>query len=97
MQSYHQQVEAKLVKVRLLGGLAAVVGGDEIEVLVRENETVKELLEKLIKTYPQLEPLVRGELGELNVVIVCNNKILDLKDVISNCREVVLAPFSSGG
>ena len=50
LQSYHQQVEAKLVKVRLLGGSAAVVGGDEIEVLVRENETVGELLGKLIKT-----------------------------------------------
>jgi len=97
LQSCHQQVEARRVKIRLLGGLAAAVDGDEIEVLVREDETVEELFRNLIEVYPQLEPLIRGELGGWNVVTVCDGRILDLKDTVSNCKEVILSPFSSGG
>lgn len=90
-------MEARRVKIRLLGGLAAAVDGDEIEVLVREDETVEELFRNLVETYPQLEPLIRGELGGWNVVTVCDGRILDLKDTVSNCKEVILSPFSSGG
>jgi len=88
---------AKRVKIKFLGGLAAAIGSDEIEVLVYENETVEELFKNLVETYPQLEPLIRDGLGEWSVIVVCEGKILEPKNIISSCKEVVVSPLSSGG
>ncbi len=81
-----------MVKVKLWGTLGKLADGQsEVEI---EAKTFKELLDRLVETYPGLAPYVaRGVSMSLNGVIYRESWFQE----IAPDSEVVLMPFMKGG
>jgi len=81
-----------VVKVKLWGTLSQLAGGQsEVEV---DAKTFKELLDRLVETYPGLAPYItRGVSMSLDGVIYRESWFQE----INPDSEVVLMPFMKGG
>ncbi|MBC7140844.1 MAG: MoaD/ThiS family protein [Rhodobacteraceae bacterium] len=81
-----------MVKVRLWGSLRQAADGEtEVEV---KAKTFKELLDRLVETYPGLEPQIRrGVSLSLDGVIYREAWFTEIRPD----AEVVLMPYMTGG
>jgi len=80
------------VKVFLFSNLREKTGEKEIRIDIRKDETVRDVLQKLVETYPALKPHLTEK-----IVISINHKIVDRGDLVPPDAEMALLPPVGGG
>ena len=87
-----------MIKVRLFSILKDYAGVDHVELDVREDVSVKDIINMLLKKLPGLRKafeVVREE--QVNVIVLVNGEPVDLNRVVRDGDEVALVPPASGG
>ncbi len=88
-----------LVRVRLVSLLRDAVGGrGELEVPVKGEATLSDVLAELFSRYPKLESMIRElEQRGLNIVYMVNGRGAAPRDRVKPGDVVTILPPASGG
>jgi len=94
------------VRIRLMGVLRNLAGRASLEIEIREDGTVAQVVEKLVGLVGRNEfaaAIVDRDLNDptVNTLIIVNNKDISaldgVKTQVKNTDEMVLIPISHGG
>jgi len=77
------------VEVRFFARCREIVGEKQKEVEIEEGMRIKDIIDRLIKEYPELK--------KVKLIVSLNRKYADLEEKLKNKDEVAVFPPVSGG